>query len=194
LDLFLVTSQGIGSALSAGVRAAVAALVVGLLAAADLGVDFDGTDFAFLESAVWLAAAGLLTLGGLVLAHRRASIPTAVVALIAAAVGALLFGGSLADEGDAAWPGLMAGAACGLLGYVASHAFFAGASARARARTEDHPVSFMELIADVAAAILAGLAVAIPPVSLLALAFAGWVLIARRRRSQQKYEGLRILR
>ena len=105
-----------------------------------------------------------------------------------------MFGGSLADEGDAAWPGLIAGAACGLLGYAAAHAFFGGASARARARTEDHPASFMELIADVVAAVLAGLAVAIPPVSLLALGFAAWVLIARRRRSQQKYEGLRILR
>ena len=33
-----------------------AALLVGALAAGDLGIDFDGTDFAFLEQPAWLAA------------------------------------------------------------------------------------------------------------------------------------------
>jgi hypothetical protein len=36
--------------------------------------------------------------------------------------------------------------------------------------------------------------VLVPPVSIVALAFCAWVLVARRQRAGQKYEGLRILR
>ena len=47
--LFLVICQGIGLATAAGVRPFLPALLAGALAGADSGLDFDGTDFSFLE-------------------------------------------------------------------------------------------------------------------------------------------------
>ena len=49
-------------------------------------------------------------------------------------------------------------------------------------------------LGDLGAIAIAALAVLLPPTSYLAVAFCLWVLLARRRREGQKYEGLRILR
>jgi hypothetical protein len=48
--------------------------------------------------------------------------------------------------------------------------------------------------ADGASLVLATLAVALPPLSLVALVLCLWLLIRRRRRSGEKYAGLRVLR
>jgi hypothetical protein len=42
--------------------------------------------------------------------------------------------------------------------------------------------------------VLAALSILIPPVSILAIAFLIWLLAGGRRRSGEKYAGLRILR
>ena len=47
--------QGAGIAAAIGIRPFLPVLLVGALAAANLGIDFDGTDFAFLEQAPALA-------------------------------------------------------------------------------------------------------------------------------------------
>jgi hypothetical protein len=52
----------------------------------------------------------------------------------------------------------------------------------------------LNALRDFAALAIAALAVLLPPTSYLAAAFCLWVLLARRRREGQKYEGLRILR
>ena len=52
MDLFLAISQGIGTSLATGVRAFLAPLLVGALARANVGVDFEGTEYEFLESIV----------------------------------------------------------------------------------------------------------------------------------------------
>lgn len=194
MDLFLAISQGIGVSLAAGLRAFVAALVVGLLAVAGVGVDFDGTDFEFLQSAPWLAAMAVLAVASTVSARGGRRVPPVVMAVAAAVIGALLFAGTLADEGRATAPGLVAGAAVGLLGFAAGHAFLSGAGARLSARGEAGPASLLALYADLAAAVVAALAVLLPPVSYVPLALAAWALVARRRRAQRKYEGLRVLR
>ena len=195
MDLFLAITQGIGASLAAGVRAAVSALVVGLLAVANAGVDFEGTDFSFLESAWWLALMAVLVIVALLAARSGVSVPALLTAGIAVGVGALLFGGSLADEGYASGPGLAAGALCALLAFAAANAFLSGAQSRLRSRgDEETSASFLVLYADVATAALAALAIVVPPVSVLALAAAAWALVSQRRRSQRKYEGLRILR
>src|SRR3954470_12231376 len=59
--LDLLQAAGIGAAV--GIRPFLPALLVGALAAGDIGVDFDGTDFAFLEQAPFL----LVMLVGLVI-------------------------------------------------------------------------------------------------------------------------------
>ena len=49
MDLALDILQAAGIGAAVGIRPFLPALLVGALAAGDLGVDFDGTDFAFLE-------------------------------------------------------------------------------------------------------------------------------------------------
>ena len=51
------------------------ALLAGALAAADLGVDFDGTEFAFLETPWWLLVARVLRWSRRVAARARRSRP-----------------------------------------------------------------------------------------------------------------------
>src|SRR5436190_1457804 len=68
--LFLVICQGIGLAAAVGIRPFLPALVAGALAAGDAGIDFDGTDFAFLEQA-WFLALMVVGLLALTLAERR---------------------------------------------------------------------------------------------------------------------------
>ena len=89
-----VKAAGIGAAV--GIRPFLPALLVGALAAGNLGVDFDNTDFAFLEQAPFL----LVMLAGLVifdLVRRRAgedALETrggiAVLAVVCAVIAALL--------------------------------------------------------------------------------------------------------
>lgn len=190
----MAISQGVGVSLATGVRTLLPPLLVGALARADAGVDFDGTDYAFLESIVWLAALVVLVAAGTLAERRRVAIPAAAVAVGAVVIGALQFAGSLADEGYAAGPGFPAGAVCALIGFLAALVFFGRATARARAGGEEEAASLVELFAQGAALALAALAVFVSPVAWIAFALALWVLLVQRRRAGQKYEGLRILR
>ena len=61
MEFVLALLQGIGIAAAIGVRPMLPVLLTGALASADAGVDFDGTDFAFLESWPFLLAAVLVT-------------------------------------------------------------------------------------------------------------------------------------
>jgi hypothetical protein len=194
MDLFLAISQAVGVSIAPGIRPLLPPLLVGALARADLGVDFEGTGYRFLESVGWLAA--LLAVAVLLALARRAGVrlPIALAAGVALAIGALEFAGSLADEGYAAGPGLVAGAACALVGFGAARAFFEGAASRVRDQAAAGAAGLIELYAQAAALAVAGLAVLAPPASYLALALCVWVLVVRRRRAAAKYEGLRVLR
>jgi hypothetical protein len=189
--------QGAGLASASGVRPFLPPLLAGGLARGDIGLDFSGTDYSFLESPGFLLAVFGLAVVGYALDRRRgesdagARDPAALaLAAVALALGALLFAGSLADGNHESWPGLVAGVACAALGYAAVATLFA----RARRRLQGGAASMLALYADLIALGLAGLAIALPPVGLAALvAFA--VLIARARGGREgKYEGLRVLR
>jgi hypothetical protein len=106
------------------------------------------------------------------------------------ALGALVFAGSLAEGGRAAWPGLIAGSASALLAWLA----VGGLLERTRRRLDPGAGSLLGLYAEGAALLLAALAVALPPLSFMALA--GFLLLLVRGRTQAggKYAGLRILR
>src|SRR6266508_3563691 len=56
VKLLLDILQGMGVSAAAGLRPFLPTLLVGALAADDLGVDFDHTDFAFLESTWFMLA------------------------------------------------------------------------------------------------------------------------------------------
>jgi uncharacterized protein DUF4126 len=195
MDLFLAISQGTGVALATGLRSFLPPLLVGVLARADLGVDFEGSDYAFLESIPFLAVLLLINVAG-VLSERlrvRRGLQLSFFG-VAVVLGGLLFAGSLSEEGYEGTPGLLAGAAFAALAYAAIQTFLGRARARLAARGEDGSAGYLNLYADGLALVLAALAVLVPPVSYLALAFCAWVLLEHRRRAGRKYEGLRVLR
>jgi hypothetical protein len=194
MDLFLAISQGIGTSLAAGVRTFLVPLLVGAMARADIGVDFDGTEYEFLESIVWLAIMLAMIVGAWMVERSGIPVSPAAWAVAAAAIGGVLFAGSLAERDYAPELGLFAGALVALVGFIAARVFLGGAVERLAARGEGGAGGTLRLIVDFAALMLAALALLVEPVSYLALAFCAWVLLVRRRRAAQKYEGLRILR
>jgi hypothetical protein len=154
-------------------------------------VDFDGSDWRFLESPGFLLAVFALAViwygierSG---ANRLAELAAATLGL---ALGGLLFAGSLAEGGREGWPGIVAGVACAALAFAAMGGLFE----RARRRLADGVAGTLSLYAEGAALALAGLAIALPPVSFLALAAFVVLLVRGRREDDRKYAGLRVLR
>jgi hypothetical protein len=192
MDLFLAISQGIGTSLATGIRALLVPLFVGAMARANAAIDFEQTGFEWLESIWWLALLLALVVAAWLLDRYRVEVPEGIWAVVAMGLGGMLFAGSLEDDGYFGTAGIVPGMVCALLGFVAARAFLGGAAERLRSRGEG--TGTIQALGDLGAIAIAALAVLVPPVSIAALAFCAWVLVARRRRSDQKYEGLRILR
>jgi hypothetical protein len=195
MSLFLDIGQGAGLAGSSGVRPYLPPLLAGALARGNVGLDFSGTNYAFLESPWWLALMFLLAVVSYLLERRRPGAGTSrqveiVLGILGLVFGALLFAGSLADNHYTSWPGLIGGVACAALGFAA----VVGLLRRTRRRLDASAASFLTAYADLISLALAGLAILIPPISFVALAGFVVLLIGGRRASGQKYEGLRILR
>ena len=188
--------QGLGLSAASGVRPFLPALVAGAFASANLGVDFDGTDLAFLESTGWLLAIVLATVAAVLLQRRIGSDRLdagpigAALGGLALGIGALLCAGSIADHAETWWPGLPAGIIAALLAQVAVRDLMR----RTRARLEGNDREALIVYADGTALVLAALSVLVPPVSVVALLFFAWLLVGGRRRDGEKYAGLRILR
>jgi hypothetical protein len=201
MSLFLDIGTGSGLAGATGVRPFLPALLAGALARGDVGVDFDGTDWSFLESPAFLAA--MLVLAVLAYAAERAtrggavggqpgrrSLLAVVLMGAGAVLGALLFAGSLADGGHSAVAGVLAGPPCAVLAWLA----VGGLLERVRRRLDSGPAGLLDAYAELAALGLAAVAVLLPPLSFLALAGFVFLLLAGRRREGEKYAGLRVLR
>ncbi len=184
--------QGMGVSAAAGLRPFLPTLVVGGLATADVGVDFDGTPFAFLESP-WFLLAVTVALVVSVLLHARIesnAAGEAALAGIGLGLGALMFAGTLDDRHAVWWPGLIGGILCGLIAQAGARSLIT----RTRVRLDADAAAALFIYVEAAAFVLAGLAVLVPPVSLLALGFFLWLRAGARRREGEKYEGLRILK
>jgi Domain of unknown function (DUF4126) len=192
MSVFLDTTTGMGLAGATGVRPYLPPLLAGALARGDTGIDFDGTDWSFLESPGFLAA--VLAVGVIAyLAERSAANRRSVElfsGLVGIVLGAVLFAGALADGGSEAWPGLVGGVICAALGWRA----VGGLVERARGRLEGGAVALLTAYADAAALVLAAVAIFLPPASILAIAAFVVLLLAGRRREGEKYAGLRVLR
>jgi hypothetical protein len=192
MSVFLDTTTGMGLAGATGVRPYLPPLLAGALAREDAGIDFDGTDWRFLESTWFLLAVvviGVIAyLGERSEANRRFVEPFSGV--VGVVLGALLFAGALADGGSASWPGLIGGAACAALGWRA----VGGLVERARARLAGGAAALLTAYADAVALVLAAIAIFLPPVSILAIAAFLVLLLAGGRREGEKYAGLRVLR
>jgi hypothetical protein len=184
--------QGAGLAGAAGIRPFLPALVAGALATGNIGIDYEGTPFSFLESPVWLLAV-VIAVVAVVVAQRR-GVPEgpleSALAGIGIGLGALLFAATLADHFDLWWPGLLGGGLCAALAGAATRSLVG----RTRARLDDEARAALPVYVDGTALVLAALAVVAAPVSVVALGFFAFLLRGGKRREGEKYAGLRILR
>ena len=203
MSLFLDIGTGAGLASATGVRPYLPPLLAGGLARGDIGIDFDGTDFRFLESTAFLAAVVVLGVLAFLLERSRANRsspdlggragrgPVELLAgAIGLALGALLFAGALADNGHPVWIGLVFGPLCAALAWLA----VGGLVERVRARLTPDQAALLTAYAVAAALVLGAIAVFVPPLALLAIPAFVVLLAGGRRREGEKYAGLRILR
>lgn len=191
MNLLLDILQAAGVAVAIGVRPFLPALVVGVLALADVGVDFEGTAFSFLESPVWIAVVALALIGSVVARRQLEDGRGAqAVTLVGAILAALLFAGQLDDRFDVWWPGLIAGALLAVLATVAASGLFG----RVRTRLDSATQATLPAYAEAIAVVLAALSVLLPPVGVLGVIGAIVLLRGGKRREGEKYAGLRILR
>ena len=185
--------QGIGIAAAIGIRPMLPVLLSGALASQDIGLDYDGTDFAFLESWPFLLAAVLVTAALVYLGRSRPTESMSLVwtlAVTCVLLGALVAAGSLADHGYTIIPGVVLGAAAAALGFAAARDLFA----RVRRRLDPEAASALPVYAESMALAGAGLSILFPPLALLVVGALAWLLLGGRRREGEKYAGLRILR
>jgi hypothetical protein len=191
MKLLLDLLQGAGASTAIGVRPFLPALVYGGLAADDLGVDFDGTAFAFLEAPWFLVLLAALLVVAVALRSRLETGPGAMALVVAAVVlGALEAAGTLDDRFGVWWPGLILGAACALLGARVA----ADLLGRVRRRLDAEAAGALFLYAEAFALVLVGLSVLFPPLALVGIGLLVFLLLGGRRREGEKYAGLRILR
>jgi uncharacterized membrane protein YhaH (DUF805 family) len=197
MSLAFDIGQGAGLAGATGVRPFLPPILTGALASGDIGVDFDGTSFDWVESPLFLLV--VLALSVVIYMYERQATPPAtgerspvqaVLAVVAMALGAVMFGASLAAGGETEWPGVIAGMLCAFLGFLAVALLFA----RARARLEGGAAALLNVYADVTSLVLAGLSILFPPLGFVVLLGFIVLLIRAQRGGDQKYEGLRILR
>ena len=196
MDFLLDLLQGAGIAAAIGIRPFLPVLLAGALASADLGLDFGGTDFAFLEGWPFLLGA-LVLVAALDLVGRRAGrdaverAPLLYAALaIALVLGALETAGSVADRSSAWWAAVIVGVACSALGFQAAQSLFG----RVRRRLDDQAAAALPVYAEGAALGVAGASILFPPLALAVLVALAWLIVGGRRRADEKYAGLRILR
>ncbi len=196
---------GLGLALAAGLRPFLPALLAGALASSGtLGVSFAHDPYRFLQSQWWLLGVSV----ALVLAYalqlvlglaptvdqadraQRSEPFAAALAGLGLGTGAILFAGTLAAHGDSPWPGLVGGLLAAGLAQRAAWPVIA----RARARLTDRAArEALTVYLDAASLVLAALVALLHPLGYVALALFAWLWLAGRRRSGDKYAGLRIL-
>ena len=194
MKLVLDILQGAGVAGAAGLRPFLPAIVSGGLAAANVGVNYDGTKFAFLESPIFIIVMAVCGAGAIAFERRGNDLESGTLGAflggISLGLGALLCAGSIADHYKVWWYGLIIGLACAALAQAAARDFFA----RVRGRLDREARAALPIYADLGALLAAFAAILVPPLSILVLGFLAWLLIGGRRRSGEKYAGLRILR
>lgn len=192
ISIYVDIGQGAGLAGATGIRPFLPPLLAGALARGDIGLDFGGTSYSFLEQPGFLLAVLALAVAAYLLdrSRRGGVAATRVFAVVALVLGALLFAGSLDAGGHASIPGIVGGVACALLAYVAVN----GLLDRARARLDESAAGLLTVYAEGAALVLAAVAIFVPPVAFLALAALVLLLVRGRGQGQRKYAGLRILR
>jgi uncharacterized membrane protein len=191
MNYLLDLLQGIGVAAAAGASPFLPLAVAAIAGLVDLGANYDGTSFSFLESPVLIALAIVLAVVGLV-ARRRLESPQAERVTLGLGVifGAVVTAATIADRSDTWWPGLIAGALAALVTGLAVQSLLR----RTRARLEDEQRSLLSVGGALGAALVALLSIVLPPLGLVAVAAGIWLYAGGRRQDTSKHAGLRILR
>jgi hypothetical protein len=109
---------------------------------------------------------------------------------ISVVLGALEAAGSLADHGHPVIAGIVVGAAAATLGFFAALSLFG----RVRRRLDADAQAVLPLYGEGAALAAAGASILFPPFAIVVIAALAWLLAGGRRRADEKYAGLRILR
>src|SRR3954452_18019084 len=117
MSTFTDIGQGAGLSTTSGARPFIAVITTGVLAHEDVGIDFTGTDWSWMESWIFIGILALLYItvwfmdrkgdSELIRPGGRAMEQGPYRAMCAVA-GALLFAGSIADGGETICPGLVA--------------------------------------------------------------------------------------
>jgi hypothetical protein len=202
---FFYIGLGLGLAAACGLRPFLPLLLAGALGSSDaLGVSFDHGSFHFLQQSWWLLVVAVAMAGAYALQILLRLAPTidsrseSTAAPLAAAItglaygaGAVLFAGTLADHGDAWWPGLIGGLLAAALAQWAVGPVIAGARKRLPDRAAREALT---VYLDAAAVVLGALVAVLHPLGYAAIAVLAWFLLRRRARAGEKYAGLRILR
>jgi Domain of unknown function (DUF4126) len=196
-NLAFYIGLGLGLGVTAGLRPFLPALLAGALASGGaLGLGFAHSGYSFLQAGWWLVALTVALVAAYLLqlrlgAERFQDGPLgAALAGVGIGLGALLFAGTLGEHGDASWPGLIGGAAAAVIGQGAIRPLLA----RTRARLPDRGArEALTIYVDMAALLLAGATALLHPLGYVVLALFLWLVFSARRRSGEKYAGLRIL-
>jgi len=202
ISAFTDIGQGAGLATTSGARPFLAVIATGVLANQDVGVDFTGTDWAWMESWIFIGVLAALFIAFWIMDREgkserirpggRAMEASSQYQFFCALAGALLFAGSLADGGETSWPGLLVGAVIGFIGYLGLGRLFMRANQRVFAAGD--PGVVLGIGRDLLTIALTVLVVLADVVGYVVLAAALVLIFAARRREGEKYEGLRVLR
>jgi hypothetical protein len=196
MDFLLDLLQAVGIGAAIGIRPALATLLVGVLAAGDLGLDFDGTDYAFLEEPPFLFGVLVFVAVSDVLRRRQGEewsdrgVGLAAFAAASVAIAALEGAGSMADRGHSIALGVLGAGLAALLGFFAARSLFG----RVHRRLDAGAQRALPVYAEATGMVAAGLSVLFPPLAIVIVAGLAWLLAGGRRREGEKYAGLRVLR
>jgi hypothetical protein len=203
--IFFYIGLGVGLAAACGLRPFLPLLLAGALGSSNaLGVSFEHGNFAFLQQDWWLLIVAValamsyalqLLLGLAPTLDSRSESAAAPLASALAGLsygaGAVLFAGTLADHGDAWWPGIIGGLLAAGLAQRASGPVIAGARKRLPDRAAREALT---IYLDAASVLVAALVALVHPLGYVVVVLLIWFLARRRARAGEKYAGLRILR
>jgi len=197
MDLLLAICQAIGLALAVGVGGPIAALFITAMAGLHAGIDARGTSWDFIGKIWFLVLVAISSLVALSLARREDG-PRRLARLgFATVFGAIAGAASLAEKGEPAILGLVIGALVGAGSGIVATDVLIGARRRAELSNLEEPQSAantLEGIFAVTGIVIALLALFLPPLSLLGIVALVVLANGRRRKADEKYEGLRVLR
>jgi hypothetical protein len=196
---------GLGLAAACGLRPFLPLLLAGALASSSaLGLEFTHGHFHFLEEGWWLLVVtvalalsyvALLMLGLAPTVDRseaggRVDPLAAAVAGLGYGAGGLLFAGTLDAHHDAWWPGLIGGILAAALASGAVGPIIAGARRRLPDRAAREALT---VYLDAASLAVAAAVALVHPLGYVVIALLIWLALAGRRRSGERYAGLRTL-